>query len=57
MDVGVVREQAFLRSMIEVGAMVDAGNLAWRSPEDLWLPCVKMRVEVDHRDWTVSAVD
>lgn len=43
--------------MIEVGSMVDAGHFAWRTTKDLWLPSIKMRVEVYHRDWTVSAVD
>lgn len=41
-DIAVVREQPFLRSMVEVRAMIDASNLAWGAPKDLWLPCIKM---------------
>jgi hypothetical protein len=37
--------------------VVDAGHFAWGSTKDLWLPSIKMRVEVYHRDWAVSAVD
>jgi hypothetical protein len=37
--------------------MVDASNFAWGTTEDLWLPCVKVRIEVDHGDGAVCAVD
>src|SRR6187402_1761122 len=57
MNVGVVGEQAFLGSMVEVCAVVYASNFTWRSSEDLGLPCVEMGVEVDHRNRTVSTVD
>jgi hypothetical protein len=57
MDVSVVCKESLLSSMVEVGSMVDAGNLAWGSSKNLWLPCVKMGIEVDDRDRTVSTVD
>lgn len=53
----MVGEQTFLRSMIEVCAVVDASDLAGRTTEDLWLPGVEVRVEVDDGDGTVSTVD
>jgi len=56
-DVGVVGKQAFLRCVVEVSAVVDARNFAGRAAEDLWFPCVKMGVEMDDGDGTVSAVD
>lgn len=40
MDVGVIGEQPLLRSMIEVGAMVNARLMRRRSTEDLGLPSV-----------------
>lgn len=45
-DVGVVGEQAFLVGMVEVGAMVDGGNLGWRATKHLWLPCKDERVSM-----------
>ncbi len=57
MNVGIVGEQAFLGCMVEVGTMVNTGDLAWRPSKDFWLPCIKMRVKMDHRYGTVSAVD
>lgn len=57
MDVGVIGEQAFLRSVVEVGSVVDTGNFARGTSEHLWLPCVKMGVEVDHGDGAISTVD
>jgi len=56
-NVGIICKQAFLRCMVEVRPMVDASDLARGSSKDFWLPSIKMRVEVDHRDGTVSAVD
>jgi hypothetical protein len=56
-DVGVVGEQAFLRSVVEVCTMVDASHLARGSTKDLGLPGVEMGVEVDDGDRTVSTVD
>lgn len=40
MDVGVVSEKAFLRSMEEVGSVVDARLLARGAAKDLGLPCI-----------------
>lgn len=47
MDVRVIGEQALLRRMVEVRAVVDAGDLARRATEHFRLPGVEMRVEVD----------
>lgn len=55
-DVGVVFQQAFHRCMVEVRAVVNAGDLAGRATEDLGLPSVKVGVEMDHSDGTVRAV-
>lgn len=57
MDIGVVGEQAFLGSMVKVGAMIDRCNLARRTTKDLWLPCIEMRIEVNHGDGTIGTVD
>lgn len=37
-DIGVVGEQAFHGSVVEVGTVVDAGYIRWRSTEDLGSP-------------------
>jgi len=51
-----VPQQAFLRRMPEVRAVVDAGLLCGCTAEDLRLPGVQVRVEVNNRDRTVGAV-
>jgi len=56
MDVGVVLEQTLLRGVVEVSAVVDAGLLGRSTAEDLWLPGVQVRVEVDDCDRAVGAV-
>lgn len=38
-DVGVVAQQTLLSGMIEVGAVVDAGNFRRRTAKDLGAPC------------------
>lgn len=38
-DVGVVGEEPFLRGVVEVGAVVDSGDLGRGAAEDLGLPC------------------
>jgi hypothetical protein len=55
-DVGVVLQKTLHRSVVEVCPVVDACNLAWGAAEDLGLPGVKVRVEVDHGDWAVGLV-
>lgn len=40
MDVGVVLQEAFHGSVVEVGSVVDSSNLAGRAAKDLGLPCV-----------------
>lgn len=40
MDIGVVPQQTFHRSVIEVSAVVDGSDLAGRTAEDLGFPCV-----------------
>lgn len=57
MNVGIVPQQAFLAGMVEVSAMVDAGDLGRRASEYFRLPGIEMRVEVDYGDWTVDFVD
>jgi len=57
MNVGVVRKQSFLKSMVEVCAMVNASYFTWRSSKYLWLPCIEVGIEVDDRNGTVSTVD
>lgn len=55
-NVGVVLQKTLHRSMVEVCSVVDACDFARGASEDLGLPCVKVRVEVDHSDWAVSTV-
>lgn len=73
MDVGVVLQEAFHGSVVEVGSVVDSRNLAGRAAKDLGLPCVpeicqfklpvvmdihlQMTVEMDHSHGPVSLVD
>lgn len=57
MDVGVIRQQPFLRSPVEVSAVVDRGLLAWCTTKDARLPGVEMRVEVDDADGAIRFVD
>lgn len=39
-DVGVVPQQALHGGVVEVGAVVDGGNLAGRTAEDFGFPCI-----------------
>lgn len=57
MDVGVVPEETLLGGVVEVGAVVDAGDLGGGTAKDLGLPRVEMGVEVDHANGAVGAVD
>ena len=56
-DVGVVGQQPFLRSPVEVGAVVDRGLLAGCTTKDARLPRVEVRVEVDDADGAIRFVD
>jgi hypothetical protein len=56
-DVGVVAQQALLRGVVEVGAVVDAGHLGRGAAEHLRAPGVEMAVEVDYRHGAIGAVD
>ena len=38
MDVGVVLEEALLRGVVEVGAVVDGCDFGGGAAEDLWTP-------------------
>lgn len=38
-DVGIVAEQAFHRCVVEVGAVIDAGDLGRRATKNLGTPC------------------
>jgi hypothetical protein len=55
-DVGVVLQKTLHRSVVEVCSVVDACDFARGAAEDLGLPGVKVRVEVDHGDWSVGLV-
>ena len=57
MDVGVVLEETLHGGVVEVRAMVDAGDLGGRTAEDLGLPGVEVTVEVDDGHRAVLAVD
>jgi hypothetical protein len=57
MDVSVISEQPLLRGMVKVCSMVDASYFARGASKYFWLPCIKMRIEVDDGDGTVCAVD
>lgn len=56
MDIGIISEQTLHRSVVEVGSVVDAGNLGGCASEDLGLPGVEVRVEVDDGDGAVCFV-
>lgn len=56
-DVRVVLQQALLGGVVEVGAVVDAGDLRRRATKDLGPPGVEVGVEVDDRDRPVGPVD
>lgn len=56
-DRAVVGQQSFLARPVEVRAVVDGRLLGRCTPKDLGLPCVQVRVEVDHADWAVCFVD
>jgi len=43
--------------VVEICAVINAGYFAGRAAEDLGLPGVEMRVEMDDRDGSVSTVD
>lgn len=45
-DVSVVPQQALLRSVVEVGSVVDRRDLAGRAAKDLGLPCIPGRNSV-----------
>ena len=57
MDVRVVSEKTLLRCPVKVSAVVDGGLLGWRTTEDLWLPGIKMGVEVNDADRPIGLVD
>lgn len=56
-DVGVVAQQAFLGSMVEVRPVVDASHLGWRAAKDFRSPRVKVAVKVDDGHGSVRSVD
>lgn len=56
MDVGVVREEAFLVRVPEVRPVVDTRHFGGRPAEHLGLPGVEVGVEVDDADGAVGAV-
>lgn len=44
-DVGVILQQTLLRSMVEVGAVIDAGDLGWGAAKDLWFPWCSLAIQ------------
>jgi hypothetical protein len=50
-DVGVILQQTLHGRMVEVGAVVDAGDFARGTTEDLRLPSVQMRIKMYHRNF------
>lgn len=56
-DVRIILEQALLGSVVEVRAVVDAGDLGGRPAKDLWLPGVEVAVEMDDGHGPVLTVD
>ena len=56
-DAAVVGQQALLRRVVEVRAVVDGGLLAGRAAKYLRLPRVEVRVKVDDGDGAVGSVD
>lgn len=57
MDVGVILEKTFHGCVIEVCSVVDACHLRRGSTEDLGLPGIEVRIEVDDRDGAVGTVE
>lgn len=57
MDVRVVLQQALLCRVVEVSAVVDAGDLRGRATKHLGAPGVEVGVEVDDRNGPVGPVD
>jgi hypothetical protein len=47
MDVGVVLQETFHGSMVEVGSVIDSSNLTRRAAKDLGLPCVPGPVKLE----------
>ncbi len=56
-DAAVVGEQSFFVGPVEIRAVVDGCLLGRRTTEDLGLPGIQVRVEVDHRDRSVGFID
>jgi hypothetical protein len=54
MDVGVVLQETFHGSMVEVGSVIDSSNLTRRAAKDLGLPCVPgpVNLELCRSSWT-----
>ena len=42
--------------MVEVCSMIDTGLFARSPTEHFRLPCIKMRIKMDDRDWTICSV-
>jgi hypothetical protein len=47
MNVAIVGEQAFLRSVIEICTMIDTGLLGRSTSEYFWLPCITISCQKD----------
>jgi hypothetical protein len=57
MNVGVVGQETFLGSVIEVRAVVNRRNFTWGATKNLRLPHIKMRVKINDRNWDGSTID
>jgi hypothetical protein len=57
MDIRVVGQQALLRRMVEIRAVVNGSYLGGGATEDFGLPGIEVGIEVDYGDGSVGAVD
>lgn len=56
-DICIVRQQALLVCVVEVGAVIDGGLLGRSTAEDFRFPGVKVRVEMNYANGAVGFVD
>ncbi len=57
MDIRIVRQQALLVRVVEIGAVVDGRLFSGGTAKDFRFPCVEVRVEVDDADRAVGFIN
>lgn len=57
MNIRIVRQQALLMCVVEIGAVIDGGLFGGGAAEDFRSPGVEVRVEMDDADGTVGFID